>query len=450
MGTTSWIVENSLPIVLLAVELLLLLRSWKTLPRRATPAIILTLAALAAAPAVLALAPDRTVILLPVGLAVLAGAEQAIVSISARRARPLRRSIVLALTAFSVIVAVLSPGGLLPAIYGALAAMVITGLALARMRRMRLFWSLSSWWSVFVALLLWTLALPATAIFGKVPMVAALGAAHLAVALALSDRGRFPKAGKTTFSSERAGLARLERDLASQQHLATAGTLAAGAVHELRSVLSNVRIAAQWGLKADEERREEAFSLILGSVESALGDTSRLLGDLSGLRREPRSIVGVAELLSRGVEAIRSSTPVPAGISLQHNAPKDLSVNTRPVEIHQVLLVLLRNAVRAAERCGHACRVRASGRHAGADVEIEVADDAGGVPMAVRGSSVAEMGRHGGASLGLRLAARIAELNGGRLDHFSRGELTVFRLVLPSAPADEHPSLDAMRRVPSE
>jgi signal transduction histidine kinase len=426
----SWIRANSLSIALLTVELLLLARCRRVFPFRALPGILVALASLAVLTARL-VSPAVEV---PVALTVLLGVEQAVSAFARRRARRLWRITIRCLVLVFAVAAALGPSRLLLMTYGGIAAGVVAATTLARMRRARLAWTAGSWWTMAVAVVVWALSVPASVMWETAGLIPALAAAHSAALVTLSDRGRSRRTAKSTSPSVATRLAVLERDLASQQGLATAGVLAAGAVHEIRNLLSNIQTGAEWGLRAqDVRKKDDALGLIMRNVREGLSGSSRLLKDLSAVGREEPSRVAAADVLAKAVDTIRASVALPSTLSLQSVAPRDGFFDVRSGEIHQVLIVLLRNSVQAALGCGHPCRIRLQARFVGSEVEIEVSDNAGGIASALRADSVARMGDLAAGSLGLRLASRIAELNGGGLDHISTGEGTVFRLIVPRA-----------------
>lgn len=205
--------------------------------------------------------------------------------------------------------------------------------------------------------------------------------------------------------------------------LARERAFSAEASHQLRTPLAGLRL-----------RLEEATTLPPGSpalaeaLEGSLESADRLdrtVTELLALAREPagarRSTVDVAALTLRVVEEARAD-----GMAVDLVLPDDgAAVSGSEAAVRQVLAVLLENA-----RVHGAAPVTVTVRDAGPAVALDVAD-AGSLavdePTLFATRSPAE-----GHGIGLALARRLAEDQGGRLRLRSASPTTI-TLLLPAA-----------------
>ena len=238
----------------------------------------------------------------------------------------------------------------------------------------------------------------------------------------------------------RATYARLlasEDALLAQDRLIAAGLLATGASHEFRNVLAALRATAEHGLRQPDAAGKDA-SLRLVLEHAAVGhETAAAFLERVGRegREEPRAL-DLHDLLEEVARSARSAWR-PAGIVLSVQCEDHLAVRARKLEIEQVLLNLLRNAVDAfaAHRpnVGEP-KVRMEAARGSARVLPEVSDNAGGVPAedVPRLFSLGKSGR-GSTGIGLYLARSLAERNGGSLAYRPIEGGSCFTLELPAA-----------------
>ena len=121
------------------------------------------------------------------------------------------------------------------------------------------------------------------------------------------------------------------------------------------------------------------------------------------------------------------------GVSITLNIPDDLPpIRGRVVEINQVWMNLIDNAIDAAPEEGH---VVVTASHEGADVVVSVVDDGPGVPAELRESifdpffTTKPVGK--GTGLGLDIARRVVLWHNGQITLDSHPGRTEFRVRLP-------------------
>ena len=176
-----------------------------------------------------------------------------------------------------------------------------------------------------------------------------------------------------------ARLERLERELGFARRAGAVALVASAAVHELKGLMTDLRVAAQYGLSSgDGGTKDRALALIADGTGRAL----RLLQDLQKGEREPASACAVQELLETVARWSREGSPIDAPEILL-DAPAELVVMVRLGEVELALSCLARNALAAGSRRGKPqVALRAAATASG--VDIEVVDEAGGLPLDLR------------------------------------------------------------------
>ncbi len=227
-----------------------------------------------------------------------------------------------------------------------------------------------------------------------------------------------------------ARLERLERELGFTRSAGAVAIVAAAAVHELKGLLADLGLAAEYAAASqDPPARERALALMIDAVSDGKAKALRLLEDMQRADREPLSVCGVKEVLEEVARSCAAAVRPGSAPVVSIEAPADLAVETRRREIGLALSCLARNALGASARRGLP-EVRLRACASAASLDIEVGDEAGGLPLDVRVGlfDAPPQPREG---LGLVLAARLIEQNGGRLDYLSAEGRSSFRVSLP-------------------
>lgn len=223
-----------------------------------------------------------------------------------------------------------------------------------------------------------------------------------------------------------------EENLLLQNRLETVGYLTAGVAHEFKNLLAHIKTTAEWGIGAatlaDAAR---ALRLIRGHVGAGVAGVNEMLTTVLRGGPEARSTVRVREELAQMLGMVTASYQAEQ-VTVELQVAPDFTVVTRKRELLLALLNLLQNGAQlTAERvAGGAVTVAARG-----DAEqcvLEVTDAAGGVePEAA--ARLFEWGYTTGAGtgLGLHLARRLVERNGGKLTYHPVPGGSCFRITLP-------------------
>ena len=229
--------------------------------------------------------------------------------------------------------------------------------------------------------------------------------------------------------------------LAESDRMASLGTLAAGIAHQINNPIAVILLAAQYGKLSE---KDPTYPEVARQVIDDIAIEARRCGDIV------QSVLQFArgESTDRWPDdlnaAVQRACIVTGQYAGEHNAslefelPQEpLPVRMNPLEIEQVLINLIRNAVESKSSGAH-IRVRA--HRAGDRVRVEISDDG-------RGLDEAEQKRifdpfyttrlnDGGTGLGLSIAHGTIRGHAGTLSVESTpGGGTTFIVDLPSSNA---------------
>lgn len=232
---------------------------------------------------------------------------------------------------------------------------------------------------------------------------------------------------------------RLQQDAqAKLTRLGSMGELASALAHEINQPLmaagTYTRLVAKSITSGEpRERASDAAAKAVAQVERA-AEVVRRLRELIRLGRSELAPVGVPRLVSDTLELLRPDIER-SNVRIEQRLPAQLpTVMVDALQIEQVLLNLLRNALEAIRDAGHergVVTVLAS-RLDATQVEIEVRDSGPGFPA---GSPDAgqpfNSSKVDGLGVGLSLSRSIIEAHGGRLIAGNWGSGAFVRFTLP-------------------
>ena len=267
-----------------------------------------------------------------------------------------------------------------------------------------------------------------------------VGQAMLIVALFSQRRRR--RLAEQAEQAQRAVLARASR-------LALAGELTGAIAHEINQPLGAILANADAGdlmLDSGADRREELRAILADIRRDDLraSEVIRRLRDLLGKQKFERKQFDLNEVVS-DLESIMRAEAQRRGVVLEiRRAPETLTIVGDPVQIQQVLINLVLNAMDAVGDESEARRT----------VVVSVAKGETGAVLAVRdrGRGIAPEHRtklfesffstkRNGMGLGLSITRTIVEAHGGRIwAESGPDEGTVFQVELPLAIANGTPS----------
>ena len=225
------------------------------------------------------------------------------------------------------------------------------------------------------------------------------------------------------------------------EKLASLGLLAAGIAHEIRTPLTAIKTALfvqQRKLKPESPEHSDALL-----IERELSRLERIVTEFLHFARpaQPKRAAIDADVPLQEVETLLAPQLAASDIRLVHETSPSLRIEVDAAQIKEALLNLVQNAADSIGRSGTiTLRARADRKRlANADtavVVLEVADTGQGIPPEVEKRLFDPFftTKDNGTGLGLCLAARIVEVNGGALQYqtqVNRG--STFGIVLPRA-----------------
>lgn len=233
---------------------------------------------------------------------------------------------------------------------------------------------------------------------------------------------------------------RLERDrlIRHQQNLVTMGTMAAGTAHQLSnpigSILSSAQYAKQFSWRSDfGSIASECFD----GIEEDARRCAMILKSMLAFAREERAERWVEKLdlvIYRAITAMRTRGERPQVEIVPRLCREQPEILMSPIEIEQVLINLMRNAIQANAR-----HVVVESRIVSDDrVEITISDDGAGIASDAHASVFDPFFTtrpEAGSGLGLSIAREVVFDHAGTLE-LARSDRdgTTFRIELPLAP----------------
>ena len=229
-------------------------------------------------------------------------------------------------------------------------------------------------------------------------------------------------------------IADLEAQLAVAQRLAATGIVAAMAVHEFRNIFTPLVNFARMAANGNERATAKTIQLARDGAPRAEATCEALLGFAGGDATQ-RETVKVVDLVDETL-ATMGRDLAKDGIRLVKSVPPRLEIDTRPIEIKQVLLNLLLNARDAvlAKGTGRSIEIKALKRDG--KILIRVGDTGVGIAPADQERIFEPFfttGKERGCGLGLAVCRQIAQSHHGTLEFRSQqGKGTWFTLTLPT------------------
>ncbi|KAA8610130.1 histidine kinase [Salipiger aestuarii] len=236
-------------------------------------------------------------------------------------------------------------------------------------------------------------------------------------------------------------VAELSKDLSNLSRDNTMGQVAAGLAHELNQPLTAIAQNADSALFAVEQMpgADHGLRETLDEIaEQALRAGEIIKALRSFIRRDEgiQTDFDLSELVAQ-TSRLLSAESRAAGVEVVADLGDLPTVNANRLQIAQVLVNLMRNAIEAvAEGGGADRRVIVEARREGAQVCVAVSDTGPGVAQGVNLFTEFETTKAAGMGLGLSICRSICQANGGRLWHQRRTPNgAMFCFTLQASPA---------------
>lgn len=230
--------------------------------------------------------------------------------------------------------------------------------------------------------------------------------------------------------------AQLRDQLQQANRLATLGQITAGLGHEIRQPLAAMRVYAENGERLLAAERSAEAAANFGKIAQLAGRIGEITEEQLNFSRrtaeEPRAIA-LAEVIDGSLLLLRDQIRH-KGLVLERPAA-DLAATTvraRHVQLEQVLVNLLQNAVQA---CAPGGLIALTVSGAGDTVRLGVTDNGPGVPPELRDTLFQPFvtSKSEGIGLGLAIARDIMRQLGGDLLLEDCGSGARFVMVMPAA-----------------
>ena len=239
-------------------------------------------------------------------------------------------------------------------------------------------------------------------------------------------------------------LRRAEAELASSLRLASMGELAGSIVHEINQPLGAIAASAdacrRW-ITVGPERMDR----VLASLERVITESRRATAVVAGLKsliRDSSPTIAPLDIeeAMREVASLVMSELAREQVLLEADFPPNLPAALGDkVQVQQVIMNLIRNAIDAMRAVAHRRILRIGAAPIDNELVLFVADNGVGIAPAhvARLFDALYTTKPGGLGLGLAISRRIASAHRGRLWVDScEGDGATFRLSLPVAPED--------------
>ena len=228
----------------------------------------------------------------------------------------------------------------------------------------------------------------------------------------------------------------LNREIARFSRQQTMGELATGLAHELNQPLTVIT------------QNVDAAKLMLGRAPDKIGDVSGLLDEIDQQTHQAADIIralrgfvrkdennpddfGIRALIKQARHLVRSEARQHA-IDIALTPGPEIEVHAVRVQIAQVVLNLLRNAIEAIVESDSADRrISISAERRGDHVWVSVEDGGPGVDEKVQLFTPFETTKRDGMGLGLSISKSLVEANGGDIWHDAAAQGTRFSFTLP-------------------
>jgi signal transduction histidine kinase len=236
------------------------------------------------------------------------------------------------------------------------------------------------------------------------------------------------------FEKMRGSLQAAQRQLLTSERLATIGRMASSISHDLRhpltAVMANSEFLSESNLSGED--REHLYS----EIRTAVGQMTDLVDSLLEFSRGRESLHPVNARLDHTIEAAvhaLASRPEFQRVHISRSFSGEAEWCFDPKKMERALYNLLLNACEAARPLAGEVKIDARAEAEG--VEINVADNGGGIPESVREKlfqPFVTAGKENGVGLGLTIVRKIIADHGGEVSlEATSPRGTLFRLWLP-------------------
>ena len=233
-------------------------------------------------------------------------------------------------------------------------------------------------------------------------------------------------------------LGELHERLKRQERLAVLGELAGSIGHEVRNPLGAMKSSIFFLQRRRDKKIDAKAEEHLERIDRQIRRADRIITELLDYARQP--VISPRPIdLDDVLDEVVATAEIPPGIHLDRAGGGCPRVVADPDQVGRIVENLLRNALQAMPDGGE-LRINCESR--AGEVAVTVADTGVGISEEnlARIFEPLVTSKTRGIGLGLPVARRYAELNGGRIDCESEpGRGSLFRLILPAANLEASP-----------
>jgi two-component system sporulation sensor kinase A len=220
-----------------------------------------------------------------------------------------------------------------------------------------------------------------------------------------------------------------EEMMIRSEKMSVAGQLAAGVAHEIRNPLTSLKGFLQL-LQAGIDRKEEYYSIMAEEIEKIETITSELLF-VSKPMTEAKKVEQLSSMLTDVITLLKAQAKL-FTIEIQMDIDEEIKVFCDRLQLKQVFINLIKNAVEEMQNNGGLIQVIANTNESHCFVEI--IDEGRGIPDNILHKLKEPFftTKKDGTGLGLMISSQILEKHGGDLEIMqNKTKGSTFRVILP-------------------
>jgi len=223
---------------------------------------------------------------------------------------------------------------------------------------------------------------------------------------------------------------KLQEELARYARITTVGQMATGLAHELNQPLLAISASTDTAVQVAKSL-PETDPLIFECLDDIQNDTHRAGEIIRTLRQfvskksTDRTLVDINKLATQAIQLVTADAQN-SDINLVLKSKSVPAIEANSVQIAQVLVNLLRNAVEAisgaasSNKQNQKPQITIESEYNGSDVLISVEDNGPGIESSLDPFEMYESEKEDGIGVGLSISRDIVEAHGGKLNYSSK------------------------------
>lgn len=223
-----------------------------------------------------------------------------------------------------------------------------------------------------------------------------------------------------------------------RERLSAIGEVVSSVAHEINNPLATVAVSAEGLLKRVREGRfnPSLFESYLGIIREEIDRSRKITGGMLSFVRKndsKKEDIDIHEVLNKTLEMLSFQGQL-SNIEVLKDYQKEIGmIRGNEGELRQVFLSIINNAIEAMDMKG---KIKLETENRENEVSVKISDTGPGVPVSrlerIFAPFFTTRSEKGGTGLGLFIAKKIIEENGGRIDVSSdEGKGAVFTITLP-------------------